>query len=212
MKLCYPLNLPFMVTQKFGENLTPLYAQYGLLGHNGIDYAVKDGTPVYATHDGVVVFAGHDNSAGLGIVIRTDLVGKNYKTIYWHLKEGSVVVKVDQRVKKGEKIAEADNTGASTGTHLHFGMKEIRQGEDSYTWYNENDTNGYKGAIDPFPFFTGEHPNTITPELPEHFTEFMASAKKFQLTEGIQDFANEQDLRRIRIGNKTLKALKKYQK
>jgi murein DD-endopeptidase MepM/ murein hydrolase activator NlpD len=216
LQLIYPLNLPFQVTQRFGENATPFYAQMGMKGHNGIDYGVPDGTPVYATHDGVVTFAGHDNSAGLGIVIRTN-EPFNYngqptyfKTIYWHLKEGSIAIKVDQKVTAGQKIAEADNTGMSTGTHLHFGVKPIYKGEDGYSWLNLEQTNGYFGAVDPFPFLNGKFPKEM--ELNKHFLDFMEKAKEFQIKEGIMDFANEKDLRRIKIGNKTLQALKKYQK
>lgn len=225
MKLIYPLNLPFQVTQKFGENAVPFYKEMGMKGHNGIDYKVDDGTPVYATHDGTVVFAGHDNSSGLGIVIRTnepfDYNGKptHFKTIYWHLKEGSVLVKVDQKVSTGQKIAEADNTGMSTGTHLHFGLKPIYQGENTYTWLNLEQNNGYFGAIDPLPFMTGQTPKELltTPPkpnfaLPEHVARLLQSVKDFQLQEGIKDFQYEQDLRKLRVGPKTLSALKKYLK
>ena len=49
----------------------------------------------------------------------------------------------------------ADNTGCSTGAHLHFGLKPIAQGENDWTWTNSEQTNGYFGAIDPAPYFVG---------------------------------------------------------
>ena len=56
------LQLPFKVkariTQTFGNkfyrNGVDVYAQWGLKGHNGIDYGLKNDTPIYAPHDGKV--------------------------------------------------------------------------------------------------------------------------------------------------------------
>ena len=41
-------------------------------------------------------------------------------SLYLHLKEGSVLVKEGQKVVQGQPIAQANNTGWSDGTHLHF--------------------------------------------------------------------------------------------
>lgn len=41
-------------------------------------------------------------------------------SIYGHLKQNSVTVKMGQNVRQGEKIAEVGNTGNSTQSHLHF--------------------------------------------------------------------------------------------
>lgn len=157
LKLQFPLKY-WSVNQKFGANDTPLYAQLGLKGHNGLDLYALDGTKVFAAHDGTVTFSGDDGSAGIGIVITTDADfdynGKptRYKTLYWHLKKGSIIVTASQKVKTGDLIAEADNTGMSTGSHLHFGIKPVYQGENPWTWTNADQGNGYNGAIDPEPF------------------------------------------------------------
>lgn len=153
-KLHPPLKDMF-VTQKFGENNLSFYRDMGMIGHNGIDYRAIDGTPVFASHDGRVTFAGYDGSGGLGVVIRTEneveLEGgmSHVKTIYWHLKKGSILVTGGQSVKAGQQIGEADNTGLSTGSHLHFGLKPIARGENDWTWFNLEQNNGYFGAIDP---------------------------------------------------------------
>lgn len=47
--------------------------------------------------------------------------------------------------------------------------------------------------------------------LPEHVANFLQSAKDFQVKEGIMDFASETNLAKVKIGDKTLKALKLYQ-
>lgn len=157
LKLANPLKY-FSINQGFGENGTPYYAQLGLKGHNGLDLFALDGTPVYAAHDGTVTFSGDDGSAGIGIVITTDqdydYNGKptRFKSIYWHLKKGSLKVVASQKVKTGDMIAEADNTGMSTGSHLHFGLKPVLQGETAWSWENVEQNNGYKGAIDPLPY------------------------------------------------------------
>lgn len=121
------------------------------------------GKNVRAAHDGEVTFTGYDGSAGLGVVLKTlepfEFEGKEayFKTIYWHLNTGTVVVKPGQKVKVGDILAESDNTGFSSGSHLHFGLKPIARGEKPWTWFNLKQDNGYMGAIDPAPYWTGYH-------------------------------------------------------
>lgn len=159
-KFTNPRHLPLFVTQGFGENSIPLYKELGMKGHNGWDCFANDGDEILATHDGVVTFAGDDGSAGLGVVIRTteqfeDVNGRlsYWKSLYWHLQRGSIIVHADQAVKKGQVIARADNTGLSTGTHLHFGIKPVEQGEQDWQWGNLEVKNGYNGAVDPKPYY-----------------------------------------------------------
>ena len=164
LTLHYPIK-PWTPGQKFGENFLPLYKSMGLRGHNGIDIGCQDGTPIYAAHDGIVTFTGEDGSGGLGVVIRTlekfewedqGTQGKSLvKSIYWHLKSNTFKVKPGDIVKSGDIVALADNTGASTGTHLHFGIKPIAQGEQEWQYDNVAQSNGYNGAIDPMPYLTG---------------------------------------------------------
>lgn len=220
LQLSYPLDLPFGVTQKFGENQLALYKDtLGLKGHNGMDMSAKNGTPVYATHDGEVTFAGEDGSGGLGVVIRTlephDYEGGTalIKSIYWHLKHGSIIVTANQKVKKGEKIGEADNTGLSTGDHLHFGIKPIAQGEQAWQWNNVEQTNGYNGAIDPSPYFDGTYPKNYTQKpisaLPEPYLKWLEATRTWQLYEGLNDFKSG-PIEDVRFGNKSKLKANKY--
>jgi len=159
LELYYPTK-PWRINQGFG-NVMKVYTDMGLQGHNGIDAYAPDSWIVRAAHDGVVVFTGYDGGGGLGGVIRTtepfDYNGKQtyFKTIYWHLKKDCVVVKPDQRVTVGQIIGLADNTGLSTGSHLHFGLKPVYKGENDWDLQNVDQNNGYKGAIDPTPYFVG---------------------------------------------------------
>lgn len=159
LKLQNPLK-DIYITQSFGQNATDLYAKLGLKGHNGLDLRAPDGTPVYSAHDGRVTYAGYDGAGGLTIVIRTEqefegIDGKSsyWKTIFCHLKKDTLKVTGGQQVKAGQIIALADNTGASTGSHLHFGLKPIYRGEEDWIWENADVNNGYRGAVDPTPYF-----------------------------------------------------------
>lgn len=113
--------------------------------NNGIDLWTKNGTPCYSAHKGIVTWAGKGSDGGIGIVIWNPQ--NLYKTIYYHLKE--TLVKINQEVEAGELIGFCDNTGKyTTGDHLHFGLKETNDAGATTNW-----DNGYKGAIDPAPYF-----------------------------------------------------------
>lgn len=161
-----PVKRPF-VTQVFGVN-GEYYRKNGINvnGHNGQDYVAPHGEPILATHDGTVTYAGGEAKEGVGVVVTTDqkyeYEGKEtfFKSIYWHLclptcHEGKhkIPVAFGQKVKKGDVIGYANNTGFSTGDHLHFSIKPVAQGESQWTWWNTEQNNGYGGAIDPEPFF-----------------------------------------------------------
>lgn len=112
-------------------------------GHNGIDYAVGSGTPVYAADGGSVTFEGfgQNNSwmtdmAGICVLLRH---GDKY-TGYAHLSR--TVVDNGQQVSKGQLIGYSGATGAATGPHLHFEVLPL----------NPDFGNGYAGRIDPAPF------------------------------------------------------------
>lgn len=134
-----------MINQKFGENALNWYKQWGLDGHNGIDFETKTGCVVTASHLGEVVFVGIDGDGGKSIELLDEEYGEGYKTIYYHLKD--FLVKKGDIIKAGKAIAHADNTGKfTTGDHLHFGLKLTKNG------VTINKGNGYNGAIDPAPY------------------------------------------------------------
>jgi len=128
-----------VITQRFGENVE-YYKQWGYCcGHNGIDWGIANGTQVRAAEDGKVVYIGYENG-GYGNYIKLEHKGNGaFYTYYAHLRDA--VVSVGDEVKAGDMIAYSDNTGASTGPHLHFGLKV--PGENP----------GMKGYVDPAPYF-----------------------------------------------------------
>lgn len=66
------------------------------------------------------------------------------------------------------------------------------------------------GKVDLSKFGVNSSPKSIS-ALPEHVSKLLQSAKEFQVKEGITDFATETNLAKIKIGDRTLNALKKYQ-
>ena len=122
--LIYPLDKIY-ITQGFGENAL-MYKKFGLAGHNGIDFRTRFwDTPlghmyVVASKNGKVIELGNEGKNGYGIFIRLehDLDGNgNEQTVYGHLKKW--YVKQGDYVKQGQRIGLTDNTGFSTGSHLH---------------------------------------------------------------------------------------------
>ncbi|MBI5152960.1 MAG: peptidoglycan DD-metalloendopeptidase family protein [Parcubacteria group bacterium] len=95
--------------------------------HNGIDYGVSVGTPIYAVADGKV-FAISNNDRGSSRFDRFQY-GKhillshdnNLTTLYAHLSQNNLV-SIGQSVKRGDLIGYSGNTGYATGPHLHFGV------------------------------------------------------------------------------------------
>jgi len=131
-----------------------VYQYFGMKGHNGLDFPAKDWTPVYASLEGIVTELETEPSRGLGIGIIseqkydwTDGFSAKWGTDqikhrYWHL--AGMNVKMGDKVKTGQLIGWVDNTGYSTGSHLHFECKPVKNGENILN-------GGMFGAIDPLP-------------------------------------------------------------
>lgn len=104
------------VTSRFGTRTSPFS---GILKfHEGIDIAAQTGTPVTATADGVVIKAGF--STGYGNMVEISH-GYGIRTLYAH--NSRLNVKAGQRVRRGDVIAYAGDSGSSTGPHLHYEVK-----------------------------------------------------------------------------------------
>lgn len=83
--------------------------------HQGLDIAAGKGSTVTAAAGGVVRRASWYGGYGNAVVIDH---GSGVSTLYGHNSE--LNVKVGDKVKPGQKIAEVGSTGDSTGPHLHF--------------------------------------------------------------------------------------------
>lgn len=95
--------------------------------HRGIDFAASTGDNIHAAAAGRVMTAEFNGGFGLHIVIRHC---NNMYTWYGHLLPGSILVNPGEWVNAGQQIASADNTGLSSGSHLHFSV--AYKGKDNY--------------------------------------------------------------------------------
>lgn len=127
-----PFREEFRLTQGFGENPAS-YAKFGMKGHNGLDYGLPTGTQIVAPHGGKIIETSSDPTGyGNYIKIENDKEG----SVLAHLK--SFQVRVGDMVSEGQPIGISNNTGNSTGPHLHWG----------YYLFPRNRQNGYAGFID----------------------------------------------------------------
>lgn len=101
------------ISSWFGMRTNPLSGRREL--HEGIDFAGRPGSTVHAAAAGVITWS--DRRGGYGNMVEISH-GDGYTTRYAHNKEN--LVKVGQRVDKGDAIATMGSTGRSTGTHVHF--------------------------------------------------------------------------------------------
>ncbi len=111
--LCWPIA-GGQISSRFGE-------RWGKK-HNGLDLPAPIGTTVRAAEAGEVILS-ENNKNGYGnlVIIKHK---NDYFTVYAH--NNRLLVKVGDKVKRCQKIAEAGSTGRSTGPHCHF---EVREGK-----------------------------------------------------------------------------------
>ena len=101
------------VASGWGWRIHPIYHTRKF--HKGMDFSAPLGTEVYATGNAKVTFVGWKQGFGNTVVLDH---GNGYETYYAHLYKG--LVKVGQKVKRGDIIALVGNTGQSVGPHLHY--------------------------------------------------------------------------------------------
>lgn len=110
-----PLDGTPSITQVWGEPSSI----YRLGYHTGVDYGVGNNTAVLSPANGTVkqVADGRASSDGRGFFMKIqgdDGVEHNlYHLARWHIGAGS-------RVAEGQHVADSDNTGLSSGPHLHW--------------------------------------------------------------------------------------------
>ncbi len=166
-KLAKPFVGNFTPSQLFGQNFNDYYKAEGLLGHQGIDFPMPNGTPIISAVNGKVVAVTRDIAKGEGVAIissdRFDYKGQEclLDTIYWHLMDKSIVVNVGDTVVIGQPLGLSNNTGQTTGPHLHFSI--IPMATDGSRRALAGIGNGYKGCVDPTPY---------CPWLPEPMVQF----------------------------------------
>ncbi len=116
-----PLGYPVRgwITSPYGYRRDPFTGRREF--HEGVDIAAPIGAPIRAPADGVVVFVGRKPGYGKMVILDH---GYGYSTAYGHCSK--ILVRIGQKVKRGQIIAKVGNTGRSTAPHLHY---EVRVGK-----------------------------------------------------------------------------------
>jgi murein DD-endopeptidase MepM/ murein hydrolase activator NlpD len=115
-----PMGYPRIssMTSRFGFRSDPFNSAHAEF-HPGIDFTGNRGDIAKVTANGRVVSAGWNG--GYGNCVRV-AHANGYETLYGHLSR--ITVNVGQKLSVGDKVGEVGSTGRSTGTHLHY---EVRQ-------------------------------------------------------------------------------------
>ena len=105
----------------FGMRFHPILRYWRM--HNGTDFGAATGTPLYAAADGVVLKSGPNGGFGNFVLIghNAEVGGKYVTTGYAH--QSRIIVKVGQKVRRGQLIGHVGSTGLSTTPHLHFEVR-----------------------------------------------------------------------------------------
>jgi murein DD-endopeptidase MepM/ murein hydrolase activator NlpD len=103
--------------------------------HEGLDIVNDVGTPVKATGDGVVRLVGRN--AGYGLSIEIDH-GYGYQTVYAHLSKA--LVRIGQRVRRGDLIARSGHSGLVSGPHLHYEVRLNGDKQNPLNYFFEDPT------------------------------------------------------------------------
>jgi len=116
-----PLDSAGLYTSMYGDRYNP-YGEKNMEFHNGVDIAIRNGSPIKAVRSGIVFFSGWRDGYGYTVVIQHD---DGYSSFYAHCSK--LFVKEGDWVNQGEQIALVGSTGRSTGSHLHYVM--MRHGQ-----------------------------------------------------------------------------------
>lgn len=109
----------FAVNSPFGLRKMP-WEEGGRL-HEGVDIAAPVGTPIRVTLAGTVLRTGVDGGYGRFVEVSH---GDGLTSLYAHLGRAAPGLKAGMAIPAGYVVAWVGSTGRSTGSHLHF---EIRQ-------------------------------------------------------------------------------------
>jgi len=102
------------ISSKYGFRDHPKLHRW--IKHTGIDFAAKQGTPIYATGDGVVEKL-KISMRNYGIVVVLNH-GFGFESLYAHMSKK--LVQPGDTIKRGQLIGYVGHTGRVTGDHLHY--------------------------------------------------------------------------------------------
>lgn len=122
---------PGRISSGFGYRTNPFGQNREF--HNGIDISNNYNTKIIAAGSGIVTYSGYNGSFGRVIVISH---GYGYQSIYGH--NNKLLVKVGDKVAKGQNISLMGSSGRSTGPHVHFEIRLYGKAIDPRSVLNNN--------------------------------------------------------------------------
>ena len=99
----------------FGRAFGAKSSEIGSRRHAGIDIVGGAGSPIYATADGLAAKAGWASGYGLQVILEH---GRGIQTLYGNLS--SSLVKVGDRIKRGQLIGRMASSNQRVGNYLHY--------------------------------------------------------------------------------------------
>lgn len=120
-----PVSFSWPVQGRITSSFGPRWGRM----HNGLDIAAPTGTPVYAAAPGKVTYS--DGAGTYGLLVMIDH-GNGIETRYAH--NSRLLVRVGEKVERGQRIALVGSTGNSTGPHLHFEVLVDGEALDPAGW------------------------------------------------------------------------------
>lgn len=184
----------FPISQIYGSNV-PYYKQIsnnGLLyGHEGVDYKTPNGTDIFSPFDGIIVRDGFDGKAYGNYVVIWDPV---QKCAVWFCHLQDTMVSVSDKVTKGQLLGHTNNTGNTTGPHVHVNFVETD--ENGIRLHSNDGEQGFMNILDtnlvefrPFPTedTLGQLPDAplqpVTPPTPANTTVASSSTQSSTATQ-----------------------------
>lgn len=131
----------FPVTQEFGARPT-YYGQFGLKGHEGQDIGMDNGKLLICPFDEAIVVRVVRSLAG-PYGKHTVLWDSKQLAAVWYCHCQEIVREVGEVVYKHNLVALSNNTGNSTGPHLHWSVCRT-----DANGVRTNQDNGYIGMLD----------------------------------------------------------------
>ena len=128
----FSFPVPPRITSAFGMRFHPVLRYWKL--HDGTDFGAGCGTPIRAPRAGRVAERYYNAGYGNRLMIDHGYFGGRYVTTgYNHASR--YVVRVGQRVSKGQIIGYVGTTGFSTGCHLHLMVWINGRLRNPMTWF-----------------------------------------------------------------------------
>ena len=120
LQLAYPLGQWADSMDPWGWRYSESKAAWRM--HTGVDLAAPSGTPVLAAKAGRVALVQAVGGYGMTVLLNH---GEGVETLYAHLQQA--LVREGDWIEQGVQLGAVGMTGAATGPHLHFELRNRAQ-------------------------------------------------------------------------------------